>query len=138
MSEQVFKRYGDNLTNLLLGFSLSSGIPCVLTGVKTMEELEQNVPIANSYIPFSESEIESIIGMLEDNSMKDSNFCHWCGYCMDCPSHINISYILRLDEYFQRFGATKMVTGTYRDLLNSMNQCTQCGLCEKNARLSCP
>jgi len=135
---QALMQYTGSVTDTLLKFSMSYDISCVLTGVKTIEELEQNTAAASRFTPFSDKELDSITGMLDTMGMQGSAFCHRCGYCMSCPSHIDIPYILRMDEYFQRFGESKMTVETYRHMKNNVDMCKQCGLCEKKCPFGLP
>jgi Predicted oxidoreductases of the aldo/keto reductase family len=135
---QALMQYSGSVTDALLKYTLSSDLSTVLTGVRSMDELEQNAAVASSFTRILDPELEKMIGILDKMGMKDNDFCHRCGYCMSCPAHIDISYILRLDEYFQKFGGTKMTVGTYRYMVNNVEKCLQCGLCEERCPFKLP
>ena len=116
-----------------LRFALSNRrLPLILTGVKSPQEIEQNVGIADSYQPMSQTEDR------EARRFGDSlgrGYCYGCGYCLPCPAGIDIPGILQLLDHQERIswdlpGGRK----NYGGFSATIEDCIDCGACEE----ACP
>ncbi|MFW6013504.1 MAG: aldo/keto reductase [Candidatus Bipolaricaulota bacterium] len=111
-------------------------ISVVLSGMSTMEQVEENVQLAK----------ESRIGQLSDEEVAVMEKaaakyrklspvrCTGCNYCMPCPNgvHIPTNFQLYNDaEVYHRFKDNKQ---TYEDVLDEEQRasaCVACGQCEE-------
>ncbi|MDR0527726.1 MAG: aldo/keto reductase [Spirochaetaceae bacterium] len=111
-------------------------VTCVLSGMNTVTQMEENIRSANDFRPLTGAEIEAynkVTGIF--NSAYKIN-CTGCNYCMPCPKNINIpgcfaSYNASFVQNFtvgmhQYITSTAIVSRTPR----SPRICVECGKCE--------
>lgn len=135
---KALEGYAGAVTNTFLRFALSSGVSTVLTGVRAIEEIENNAASGDAFKPFSNPEITGITKKIDGLDLKNEKICHRCGYCMSCPQHIDIPLILRLDEYFHKYGSRDWPVEVYNHIGQSVLKCVQCGLCEEKCPFKLP
>ena len=116
-----------------LRFALSSdAFPMILTGVKSPEEIEQNVAIANSYEPLTEAEQRAIRHF---GDRLGQGYCYGCDYCQPCPAEINIPVILQLLEKQKRISwEWPQFHQQYAEFEHTVDDCLDCAQCEE----ACP
>ena len=116
-----------------------SEVTCVLSGMNSMEMLEENCRVASDARPGSFSAADQqLIVRLRDAILSDVKVgCTGCGYCMPCPQGVDIPGAFRCyntmftegksagrREYFQ--------TVALRKTAPFPSQCIGCGKCEKH------
>lgn len=129
---------GGTLDDPALGirFCLNSDADVVLVGMKSADEVEQNLQTARDFAPLSESEEEAL---LFNVSQLGEQFCRQCGYCVPCPSSVPIPRILWLDNYHRRYGERDPWTeDDYRALPVNAAACQECGECEQKCPYDLP
>ena len=114
-------------------------IMCVLSGMNSMEMIEENVACADSVkIGEITEEDNAFLKDVVDAMYAGMKVgCTACGYCMPCPKNVDIpgcfsaynkryseGYISAMQEYIQSTTLRKDVTAA--------NQCIGCGACEKH------
>ena len=115
------------------------GVTVVLSGMNSMEMLEENVRTAASHLPGTLDEKDlSLINEVRDiiNSRMKVG-CTGCGYCMPCPRNVDIPAIFRCynhmyseskasgrKEYFQSVA--------FKKTPSDASLCVQCGKCEQH------
>ena len=114
-------------------------VTCVLSGMNSMEMLEENCRAASEALPgcLSGEERELIAAVREDINAKLLVGCTGCGYCMPCPQGVDIPGAFRcynltategrgagLKEYLQ--------TVSLRREPPFPSQCIGCGKCERH------
>ncbi len=116
-----------------LRFALSNpDFPMILTGVKSPEEIEQNVSIANTYAPLTEAEQKAI---RQFGDRLGRGYCYGCNYCMPCPAEIHIPGILQLLEYQKRINwEWPQGPERYAEFDKTIDDCLDCEQCEE----ACP
>jgi aryl-alcohol dehydrogenase-like predicted oxidoreductase len=67
-------------------------------------------------------------------SELSGNFCRGCGYCLPCPSDIDIPWIARMPYVLRRMVAANFMTEEWRARITRVKDCLHCGLC----RTRCP
>ena len=114
-------------------------VTCVLSGMNSLEMVQENVKNAASFRvgEFGEKEeklLKEVVQILNDK-MKVG--CTGCGYCMPCPKKVDIPGTFA--AYNRRFVDGKMAaTSEYimctllRKDATSASNCVECGLCEKH------
>lgn len=114
-------------------------VSVVLSGMNTPEQLEENCRIAAKALPGSLTAQEhSLIEEVRDRYRERIQVpCTACGYCMPCPSGVNIPRILSI--YNDRFiyGDKRWSHLMYSFASNAGEQadaCIECGECEE----TCP
>ena len=100
-SETIFRKVNPKKSNAqwALEWVLNNpSITCVLSGMNSIEQIDENIAIARKTTPLSLSfeEMETIEYVKRSlrNSLKIN--CSTCGYCMPCPQGVNIPECMRI------------------------------------------
>ncbi len=121
---------------LALRFVLGNpNMSCALSGMQTMEMLQQNVAIANDETPLSTGEWEQIGGALEELKKFSDLYCTGCAYCQPCPMEIDIPAIFNFYTYHNVYGLSALAKQKYAEYGmkggKTAADCSTCGLCEE-------
>jgi predicted aldo/keto reductase-like oxidoreductase len=111
-------------------------ISTVLSGMNTMDQLEENLLTAEDGLPHSltgeERELmEEVKEVYHGKMVVD---CSRCGYCMPCPSGINIPQSLSYLNQAAILEDDTEVKNQYYFMLKDTERagnCLECGLCEE-------
>ena len=109
----------------------------VLSGMGTMEQMQDNLSYMKGFQPLNEAELDAIGKVTEIIRSKITVPCTSCGYCISesqCPKDIMIP------DYFAMYNEKKqyntMTSGIYYSNLAMLHgkasECIGCGLCEKH------
>lgn len=72
-------------------------IAVVLSGMSTMDQLEQNIETFEENKPLNDTEMETILNIAEEMLQGNILPCTGCAYCTEyCPQGLNIPHILAL------------------------------------------
>jgi predicted aldo/keto reductase-like oxidoreductase len=110
-------------------------VSVVLSGMNTIEQVVQNIESASrsDFGELTVKELELIERVKKKYSELGFAQCSGCGYCMPCPSGVNIPMILSLyNEYLLKEKAN--IKGKYWNHISRKNQarrCVKCGKCEE-------
>lgn len=123
---------------LALRFVMTNpGVTCALSGMGTMEMVEENARVASNSEPLSAEELLQINGSMEENKKMADLYCTGCNYCMPCPYEVNIPLNFQLMNYHRVYGITAYAKEQYAqigkfDWMKGKNAsaCVECGLCE--------
>jgi len=115
----------------------------ILSGVSSMEQLEENTRILNDATPNSLTEKEhDIIEQVADEYNKLIKYsCTACRYCMPCPQKIDIpSAINSYNEWFLYDGNEKIKAdfNTFTPVGKRPSNCIDCKACEGHCPQSLP
>nr|WP_319374049.1 aldo/keto reductase [uncultured Methanobacterium sp.] len=111
-------------------------ISVVLSGMNTMEQLQENLKIAEEGLPKSltPEEMEIMDDVKKVYHGKISVECSRCGYCMPCPSGINIPRCFSYLNQAEMLEDYSEVKNQYYFMLKDFERagnCLECGLCEE-------
>lgn len=116
-------------------------VTSVLSGMNSIEQIDENIRIADNTAPmsmsFEELETVELVKRVMKNSLKIN--CSTCGYCTPCPQGVNIPECLKvynekylfehkgflnesMMDYFQFFGGL-MGKESYAGLCNGCGKC---------------
>lgn len=108
----------------------------VLSGMNTIEQLVENLKTSEEGLPDSLSALEN--EAMEKVKMayhaKIRVECSACGYCMPCPSGINIPQCLSYLNQAAMLNDISNIQGQYYFMLKDTehaSNCLECGLCEE-------
>lgn len=115
------------------------GVSVVLSGMNSMEMLDENIRIASEVKAneMGEHDFEVFAKVVEAINEKVKVPCTACGYCMPCPKGVDIpgafrcynaSYIDGFSKGFQEY----LMCTTLRKNRSNASLCVECGLCEKH------
>ena len=114
-------------------------VTCVLSGMNSMEMLEENCRVAGDALPghFAEADHALIAGVRDAINSRLRVGCTGCGYCMPCPKGVDIpgtffcynelytvNRVSGLRDYFQAVALRKDAVAP--------SQCVGCGRCEQH------
>ena len=127
-------REGRTVAELALRFALANeGVGVALSGMSTIEMIEENCATADIEGPLSKVEEEDIGAMLEQLQGLDDLYCTGCGYCLPCPSGVNIpaNFLLLNYELVYNFGGgmSEAYNKGLKRAKASADFCTECGEC---------
>lgn len=114
-------------------------VTCVLSGMNSMEMLEENVRIASSVQAgeFDEEDRKMIEGIKKAIERTTKVGCTGCGYCMPCPKGVDIPAIFRCYNEMYTEGKNEgrfefaQVVGMRKES-SFADACVQCGKCESH------
>jgi predicted aldo/keto reductase-like oxidoreductase len=113
-------------------------VSCVLSGMSTISQMEENIRSAEDFSPLSEDEQAAYkeVARIFDASYKIH--CTGCNYCMPCPKGINIpdsfaaynisfaqGFVIGMKQYITSIAAIAKKTCSPR-------LCVDCGKCESH------
>ena len=116
-------------------------ISCVFSGMNSMEQLEENIAVADKTTPmsmsFEELETVELVKRIMRDSLKIN--CSTCGYCMPCPQGVNIPVCLKIynEKYLfdhkgmfnQSFVDYYQYVGGVMGKAGNAGLCNGCGKC---------
>ena len=128
-----------NTYELAFKFVLGNpGVCCALSGMQTIDMVEQNAKVASLENPMSEEEWRRVGESLENLKKFSELYCTGCGYCQPCPKGINIPRIFQAYTYQNVYGLTELAKNTWNGYLNDQKNpgvhpdaCVNCGYCER-------
>jgi len=124
----------DPIVRGCLRFILSNdAVDTVIPGMKRIEEVEENVSVADMPLPMTEEEkreLFKLIGSLK-KSFRYGQMCLRCGYCLPCPQGILIPEVFRAyDSYLNYPDHVKDVgLKIYMSLEIKPDACIECRQC---------
>lgn len=115
-----------------------TGVTVVLSGMNSLEMVEENVRIASEAGAgeLTEKDMELYREVKKEINRKVKVGCTACGYCMPCPQGIDIPGTFRCynEMYTEkpRVGRKEyMMTTAFRKNQNPASGCIRCGKCER-------
>ena len=108
-------------------------IKVVLSGMSTMEQVEDNLKTFVDFKPLSEEESKGIDEIVNIINSRVQNGCTGCSYCMPCPAGVNIPKNFRVwNTYhmYQSYDAVKWNWETEMKDCEKAKNCVECGMCE--------
>jgi predicted aldo/keto reductase-like oxidoreductase len=112
------------------------GVTSLLSGMNSMEQLDENLEAAQSLsdMPFSKEDKE-LIGRVRSGFLKRAVIpCTKCGYCLPCPRGVDIPGVL--DAYnssviYNDMRTSQFIYRWFIDEAERASACVQCGQCEE-------
>lgn len=140
-----------------LRYTLTLPVVCAVTGANTRQYLEEDIKIANEFVPLSGKERE---GLFRTAPELGNYVCRQCKDCLPCPEGIDISNIFLLEGQFDRqmkdgiirhppeyalrdrlrfwYGNQEYAQKTYQNLKVKATACTECEICEQKCSYRVP
>ncbi len=108
-------------------------VKVILSGMSTMEQVEDNLKTFSEFKPLSGREasvIEEIVDMIKG---RVQNGCTGCRYCMPCPAGVNIPECFSVWNIYHMYQNYNMVKWKWENGIGEAAQaknCIKCGKCE--------
>ncbi|MGD2066680.1 MAG: aldo/keto reductase [Candidatus Bathyarchaeota archaeon] len=115
-----------------LRFVLAQDVSVVVTGMKSVEEVETAAKVGNEYSELTSAEKERFKVQFDDNCCQD------CGLCLPCPQNIDIAALLRFQTLYATYGLKNWAKKLYNGLDVNATNCTECGECEPKCPYKLP
>ncbi len=110
-------------------------VACVLSGMHSFEELDQNLVTAStsSINTLTHQEIETYKKVKDIYRKRSKVSCTACGYCMPCPVGVEIPTNFKLYNDVFMFDDNFFAPGVYKTLKSEQkaSACIACGKCEE-------
>ena len=109
----------------------------VLSGMSTMEQVEDNLRTFTDFKPLSDKEQEVMRDVVALLRSRVQNGCTGCRYCMPCPAGVNIPGCFGAWNTYHMYQNYNVVRWKWEQEIGETQQaknCIQCGKCEK----ACP
>lgn len=108
------------------------GVAVVLSGMTTMEQLEDNLETFSPLHPLDEKEetlIQETAALLRE---RLNNGCTGCRYCVPCPAGVNIPGCFQVWNNMSVYQNQQLTKRAWKNLDDDErpNQCVGCGRCE--------
>lgn len=141
-AKKLFEKDGEKRTPAELAFRWLYNQPevtCVLSGMNSMEMVEENVKTADKTLPgsFTKSDEELVEKVKAEIEKTVKVGCTGCSYCMPCPMGVDIPVTFRCynEIYSETKGGARreyLQCTAFRQNQSSASFCIQCGKCEKH------
>lgn len=114
-------RYAASLPNVLT----------VLSGMSTMEQIQDNVATMNRFEPITPEDQAVIEKAVAAYKVKDVVPCTGCRYCMDCPQGVDIPKMFKLyNAYAVEKDGNAYLTALEKEPESEFpSSCISCGIC---------
>lgn len=112
-------------------------VKVVLSGMSSMEQLDDNLKTFGDFKPLSEEEAKTIDEITSLINSRVKNGCTGCRYCMPCPAGVDIPGNFRVWNTYHMYQNYNMVKGHWERSIGDQKQaknCVKCGKCEQ----ACP
>ncbi|MGI6207231.1 MAG: aldo/keto reductase [Anaerolineae bacterium] len=128
---------------LALRFVLSNpNVSVALSGMSTMEHVEENVAITSDEVTLSPEDRSAIEAHLQNLEKMAQLYCTGCGYCLPCPQEVNIPYIFSKYNEARLYGLWEPSRRAYANWGtgrgNRADACVECGECEAKCPQNLP
>lgn len=112
-------------------------VKVILSGMSTMEQVEDNIRTFENFRPMSEAEQATVREVVELMNSRIQNGCTGCRYCMPCPAGVNIPGNFSCWNRYHMYQNYNVVRRHWENELGDAQQaknCIKCGKCEQ----ACP
>lgn len=137
--QQMLTETTTSIPDLALRYVLANpGVSAALSGMNTIEMVEENLASASHEQPLTEAEHKDINAMIQRYEKLADLYCTGCEYCLPCPEEINIPKIFEAMNYHRVWGLTEHARSIYRRVDPNAEACVECGQCEEQCPQNIP
>lgn len=133
---QMFKDYDNDST--LASWALRyvgtlPGVKVILSGMSTLEQVEDNLKTFQNYHNLSDEELAIVHQVSDTLHSRTKNGCTGCAYCMPCPFGVNIPNNFRYWNNCFVYENEELFKGKYQGMSDEekASHCKECGACER-------
>lgn len=107
-------------------------VKVILSGMSTMEQVEDNLKTFADFQPLNETEITLIETAAKQILERTRNGCTGCAYCMPCPFGVDIPRNFKIWNGYAKYGNDDLTRKQYTSLKEEekASSCQKCGKCE--------
>lgn len=121
---------GGAFTEAALGLKYTYGkdfIDVAIPGMDAPEQIEENASMLDVDLTLTREEIDRLEAV---RSELGTTFCRRCGYCLPCPTGIDIPTQFIFEGYYKRYDLQDWAMDRFKSQQISSVDCVQCGVCE--------
>lgn len=134
------------IPEMALRFVLSNpNITCAISGMNTMQQVEENITTAEKEVMLSDDERLAINSHLDTLKNMADLYCTGCSYCMPCPQGVNIPRIFELYNQSRVYDIWEYSRESYGMIGKfdwepgqQADKCAECGECEEKCPQNIP
>ncbi|MFA5448050.1 MAG: aldo/keto reductase [Sphaerochaeta sp.] len=107
-------------------------VKLILSGMSTMDHVEDNLATLSPPIPLSESERTTLEEVGQIMRQRVGNSCTGCAYCVPCPFGVDIPGNFALWNKARMFDSYQMIKNSWENAEHQDKRppaCTECGVC---------
>ena len=131
---------------LALRFVLSNpNVTLALSGMSTMQHVEENLAIASEEVALSQADRQAIDEHLARMKSMSELYCTGCGYCIPCPKDVAIPKIFERYNLGRTYGLWDVAKKRYEAIGSNQwdkgakaDACIDCGACEPKCPQNIP
>jgi len=124
----------------------NENIDMALSGMSDINMVKENFEVASRTEHLTESELQHIKTMMEENKELAKLYCTNCDYCKPCPAGIDIPYLFEIMNRYRVYDLKEHAKSAYNEVLNgwswrksaAASKCTGCGACEEKCPQKLP
>jgi hypothetical protein len=128
----------ERVPELALRFVLANPhVTVALSGMSTMEHVEENVAVAADQVSLSQEDMDLIDEHMAKLHEMAKLYCTGCGYCVPCPQEVNIPKIFEFYNLGRVYGLWEVARKQYANIGTNQwlkgkkaDACVDCGVCE--------
>lgn len=112
-------------------------VKVILSGMSSMEQVEDNLKTFRNFKPLTEEENEVIQDVVRTMRERIQNGCTGCKYCMPCPAGVDIPGCFSAWNQYHIYQNYNLVRQEWENTIGEKHQpknCVKCGKCEE----ACP
>lgn len=111
-------------------------VKVILSGMSTMEQVEDNLKTFAQFKPLSQAEAATVDEVVSILNSRVQNGCTGCRYCMPCPFGVNIPGTFRIWNTYHMYQNYNIVRRSWEGMDEKAlpKNCVRCGKCEQ----ACP
>ncbi len=132
--KSILKDKGASEASYALRFVASHpNVKVVLSGMSSMEQVQDNLNTFIDFKPLSEEEEQMIVDVRAALNKRVRNGCTGCRYCMPCPQGVGIPWNFKVWNTYNIYKDKGNLSWNWDNIVNdnaSADKCVQCGLCE--------
>ena len=131
---------------LAMRFVLANpNVAVALSGMSTMEQVEENIEICSDGISLTEDDLAAIADHLKRLRHMADLYCTGCRYCLPCPSEVDVPGIFEKYNRGRVYGIWQSARDAYAQMGKvdwdkglPANHCIECGACEDKCPQNIP
>lgn len=132
----------DRVPELAMRFVLANpSVSVALSGMSTMEQVEENVAVASENATLSDDDLNRIDEQLHRLKAMADLYCTGCKYCMPCPAGVNIAGVFEVYNAARVYDLWDFAKKRYANMQKrgvSADCCKACGACEEKCPQDIP
>jgi predicted aldo/keto reductase-like oxidoreductase len=112
-------------------------VSVLLSGMNTMDQVRENLAAADGAGPLDEKEQRAVGKIRAVFREKSKTSCTECGYCMPCPSGVDIPACFSMYNHYYMFDRKEPYAFRLSPAQRASN-CSECGQCETHCPQGIP